>query len=100
MAGAAADCAVGCARHLPLRQRSASAGLFREILRFGFEELHLHRVNVDTRMGNTASVRLMARLGFKQEGVRREGIQNENGTYQNWGLFGMLEEEYAARQSP
>lgn len=66
----------------------------RAILKFGFETMHLHRVNVDTRMDNAASLRLMARLGFRHEGVRRECIRNEGGSWQNWGIFGMLEQEY------
>ncbi len=61
---------------------------------FGIEKMGLHRINVDTRMDNTASVRLMQKLGFVHEGARRECIRNQDGTYQTWGLFGMLEQEY------
>jgi len=75
------------------RQGIATEAL-RAVMAFGFEEMGLHRINVDTRMDNTASVRLMARLGFRHEGVRRECIRSEDGSYQNWGLFGMLEDEY------
>jgi ribosomal-protein-alanine N-acetyltransferase len=66
----------------------------RALMQFGFETLHLHRINVDTRIDNIASVRLMQKLGFIQEGVRRECVQIEDGTYQSWGLFGMLKNEY------
>jgi RimJ/RimL family protein N-acetyltransferase len=45
-------------------------------------------------MDNIALVRLMHKLGFQHEGVRRECIRSEDGSYQNWGLFGMLEDEY------
>ncbi len=61
---------------------------------FGFETLRVHRINVDTRMDNLASVRLVEKLGFRQEGVRRECIRNPDGSYQNWGLYGLLEDEY------
>jgi len=64
------------------------------ILAFGFEEMGLHRVNVDTRMDNLASLGLMRRLGFVYEGARRECVLSADGTYQTWGLFGMLEDEY------
>jgi len=64
------------------------------LLHFGFETMGLHRINVDTRMDNIGSVRLMQKLGFKHEGTRRECIRNEDGSYQDWGLFGMLEDEY------
>jgi ribosomal-protein-alanine N-acetyltransferase len=64
------------------------------IIQFAFETLHLHRINVDTRMDNLASVGLLQKVGFTPEGVRRECIRNADGSYQNWGLYGMLEKEY------
>ena len=65
-----------------------------ELVKFGFQVLRLHRINVDTRMDNAGSVGLMRALGFRHEGTRRECIRNQDGSYQNWGLFGMLEGEY------
>ena len=67
----------------------------RAVMQFGFETLRLHRINVDTRMDNAASVALMRTLGFQHEGTRRECGLNADGTYHSWGLFGMLEAEYA-----
>jgi ribosomal-protein-alanine N-acetyltransferase len=81
------------------RQGIATEAL-RAVMAFGFEEMGLHRINVDTRMDNTASVRLMARLGFRHEGVRRECIRSADGSYQNWGLFGILEDEYRVDAVP
>lgn len=78
----------------PYWRRGIATEAGRALMQFGFETLRLHRINVDTRMDNIASVRLMEKLGFRYEGVRRECIRNEDGTYQNWGLFGMLENEY------
>ncbi len=60
----------------------------------GFNTLHLHRINADARMENTASIRLLTRLGFKHEGVRRECVLDPDGSWQNWGIFGILESEY------
>lgn len=68
----------------------------RALIWFGFEKLELHRINVDTRMDNLASLRLMERLSFRHEGTRRECERSRDGSYQNWGLFGMLEDEYRA----
>jgi ribosomal-protein-alanine N-acetyltransferase len=78
----------------PYWRRGIATEAGRALMQFGFETLSLHRINVDTRMDNIASVRLMEKLGFRHEGVRRECIRNEDGTYQSWGLFGMLENEY------
>ncbi len=78
----------------PYWRRGFATEVLRALLRFGFETLGLHRINVDTRMDNIASVRLVEKLGFRNEGVRRECERSEDGSYQNWGLFGMLENEY------
>jgi ribosomal-protein-alanine N-acetyltransferase len=75
------------------RQGLATEAL-RAILQFGFDTLHVHRVNADTRMDNLASTRLLEKVGFRHEGVRRECIRSADGTYQNWGLYGLLEDEY------
>jgi ribosomal-protein-alanine N-acetyltransferase len=78
----------------PYWRRGIATEAVRALMQFGFETLRLHRINVNTRMDNIASVRLIQKLAFHHEGVRRECIRNEDGTYQNWGLFGMLEDEY------
>lgn len=75
------------------RQAIASEAVWAAV-KFGFEQMGLHRINVDTRMDNLASVRLMEKLGFRHEGVRRECVRNHDGTYQSWGLYGLLEDEY------
>jgi len=88
----AADLGYSLAR--PYWRRGIASEAVRAAMQFGFETMHLHRINVDTRVDNIASVRLMGKLGFRYEGARRECIRNEDGTYQSWGLFGMLEDEY------
>jgi ribosomal-protein-alanine N-acetyltransferase len=78
----------------PYWRQGITTEALRAIIRFGFESMHLHRINADTRMDNIASTRLLEKLGFMHEGTRRECILNEDGSYQSWGLFGMLEQEY------
>jgi ribosomal-protein-alanine N-acetyltransferase len=78
----------------PYWRRGIATEGTQRLVQFAFETLCLHRINVDTRMDNIASVRLMAKLGFRYEGARRECVRSTDGTYQTWGLFGMLEDEY------
>ncbi len=42
------------------------------VLDYAFGPLHLHRVETDIDPRNTASVRVVTRLGFRQEGLLRE----------------------------
>ena len=44
------------------------------MMRLAFDQLHLHRVYAQCRVENTASRRIMAKLGMRQEGVLRENV--------------------------
>ena len=64
------------------------------IIGFGFREIGLNRVQAVVMPGNEASVQLLQKLGFRQEGVLRE--------YENWAdkgfvdvlMFSLLRAEY------
>jgi len=63
------------------------------LVRFGFETLDLHRIEADVDPRNPASIRLLERLGFKQEGCRRESYIL-NGEIQDAVLYGLLKREF------
>jgi RimJ/RimL family protein N-acetyltransferase len=44
----------------------------RELVRFGFQELHLHRLWASCNAENQASARVLAKAGMKPEGRLRE----------------------------
>jgi len=51
----------------------------RRLLQHGFEELDLNRIELRVPVGNEASQRICARLGFQVEGVLREAAwQNDH----------------------
>ncbi|MCU0521933.1 MAG: GNAT family N-acetyltransferase [Anaerolineae bacterium] len=66
----------------------------RAVVRFAFEELHLHRVEAFPTMDNTASVRLLEKLGFTREGTARDVLLLDDGLYHSVGQYTMLESEY------
>ncbi len=70
--------------------------VLREIVRFGFEALDLHRIEADVDPRNPASFRLLERLGFKKEGYRRESYIL-NGEIQDAVLYGLLKREFQSR---
>ena len=63
------------------------------IIRYGFEQLNLHRINSFAISFNERSIRLHLRVGFKEEGRQREGIFR-NGAYHDHVVFGLLRKEW------
>ena len=68
----------------------------REVVRYGFEELKIHRVFAGVFEGNPTSVHVLEKIGFRYEGTLRKH-------YFKWGKFldnisyGMLAEEWEKR---
>ena len=75
-------------------------GLMREaleaVLSFGFQCLHLHRIEANVTVGNEASAGLLRSLGFAQEGLWRDKVYARNRFYGLW-QFAILENEYRSR---
>jgi [ribosomal protein S5]-alanine N-acetyltransferase len=63
------------------------------IVRIGFEQLHLHRLDAGLFRGNSASEHLLRKLGFAKEGLRRESFR-KRGVWKDDLLFGLLEREW------
>jgi ribosomal-protein-alanine N-acetyltransferase len=63
------------------------------LLRFGFEVRNLHRVEARVRLGNEASMRLLQRLGFREEGWLRECLFLNNHFF-DVKIFSLLQSEY------
>jgi ribosomal-protein-alanine N-acetyltransferase len=64
------------------------------MLRFGFENMWLNRIESETVADNTESVRLLERSGFHLDGVRREFTLEEDGTYHGGAIYSILRREY------
>ncbi|WP_078894028.1 GNAT family N-acetyltransferase [Streptomyces sp. CT34] len=74
----------------------------RALLKLGFEDLRLHRIQAELDGRNTASARLLERLGMRREGHLRE---NEflDGAWSDEVIYAMLAREWRAqrdRQQP
>jgi [ribosomal protein S5]-alanine N-acetyltransferase len=65
----------------------------RAIITFGFERMSLNRVEADTSAANTASIHVLQKLGFQQEGLLREQYF-ENGAFHDLMLFSLLHREF------
>jgi len=66
------------------------------VLRFAFQELNLHRVQLTVFAYNERALALYERLGFQREGVYREFIQRDGARYDMY-LYGLLRREWEAQ---
>lgn len=65
----------------------------REVIRFGFENMGLNRIEADASIYNVGSITLLQKIGFMQEGVQREQYY-EDGNYHDLVLFALLKREW------
>lgn len=68
----------------------------RAILTFGFEELGLHRIWAHCLAENTASIRLLERIGMRREGHLRES-EWQHGRWHDTLIYAILAHEWAAQ---
>jgi RimJ/RimL family protein N-acetyltransferase len=63
------------------------------IIRYGFEQLNLHRISSSAWSFNERSIRLHLKLGFREEGRRLEAVY-KNGAYHHEVMFGLLRQDW------
>lgn len=70
----------------------------RTMLRFAFEELNLHRVELEVFEFNPRAARCYEKAGFQHEGVRRQALFRD-GRYHDAHWMGILQEEFLSQRS-
>ena len=65
----------------------------RAIVHFGFERMNHNRIYANTITDNHESVRLLELIGFFREGTRRKHSWEEDGTFHDSALDGLLRQE-------
>lgn len=63
------------------------------LIRYGFEQVNLHRINSSVFAFNERSLKLHRKLGFQEEGRQRK-THFRNGQYWDRVMFGLLREEW------
>lgn len=64
----------------------------RVIIPYGFQVMELRRIEARVGQDNTASLRLLEKFGFQEEGVLRQNYL-VNDTFENSIVFGLLRED-------
>jgi RimJ/RimL family protein N-acetyltransferase len=65
----------------------------RVLLKYGFEQVNLHRISSTVYDFNERSYRMHKKVGFKEEGRRRKAIY-KNGLFRDLIEFGFLKDEW------
>ncbi len=68
------------------------------VLQVGFCELGLNRIEARYMVENTASARVMEKLGMHPEGVRRQELYIK-GQYRDIGYYSILRDEYLSHRN-
>lgn len=69
----------------------------REVVRYGFEELGMHRIFATHFQHNPASGRILKKLGMQREGCQREHLRKW-GEFLDSELYGILRRDWKARE--
>jgi len=78
----------------PHQRQGYATEAARELLRFSFEDLHAHRVIATCQPENTASYRVMEKIGMRREGHFRKCIHRGGDLWWDEYFYAILAEEW------
>lgn len=84
--------------HPQVRNQGIGTWMINQTLSFAFDVLKLHRVSLDVFSFNKRAIHTYEKVGFKQEGVLRDGIKDGN-QYADDILMSILEDEWRKLKS-
>ncbi|NOR75755.1 MAG: GNAT family N-acetyltransferase [Draconibacterium sp.] len=64
-----------------------------KLIRYTFQKLKLNRIQIKTAVGNLNSAAIPKRLGFKFEGIERDG-EKHNQTFVDLEIYSILKTDY------
>jgi RimJ/RimL family protein N-acetyltransferase len=88
---------IGWALHRTYHGKGYASEAASALLRYGFEELRLHRIIATCQPENIASWRVMEKIGLRREGFFQKCIYRDDGTWWDEYFYALLEEEWFQR---
>ncbi len=79
-----------------MQGRGIISSCVKELVRFSFKKLKLNRVQIKVAVGNEKSGAVAKRLGFRFEGIEREGELHKN-KYLDLQIYSMLKADWLAQ---
>jgi RimJ/RimL family protein N-acetyltransferase len=86
---------IGYALHRDHHRLGYASEAARAFMDYAFNELGLHRIYAETQADNTASWKVMERLGMRREAYFREMVQ-EDGNWLDVVVYAVLADEWAS----
>ena len=65
----------------------------REIIKYGFEELEVNRIEAEVMPGNIASEKVLEKLGFRHEGLLRQWM-DWDGKHSDMNMYALLKNDF------
>jgi ribosomal-protein-alanine N-acetyltransferase len=90
---------LGCVLNRTYWGRGLMNEAIRELLRFAYDEMRVHRIEAHCEVENERSARLLNRLGFTLEGVCRD-YELRKGRFIDMKIFSLLELEWREQLRP
>jgi RimJ/RimL family protein N-acetyltransferase len=87
---------VGYILHMDHWKQGYGTELVAALIRFGFEELGLHRIQISCDAENYGSYRVMERNGLRREAVSKEAVLARDGTWHDQYEYAILRGEWDA----
>ena len=75
------------------RGRGAGTQAVKQLVRFGFQDLNLHRIWLQVFSDNVRAVRVYEKLGFREEGLLRDAAYVD-GRYKSIRILALLRDDY------
>lgn len=80
------------------RNRGYGSDAVTALVRWGFRELSLHRIELSVDPANARAIRVYEKIGFVREGIRREA-HYADGRFGDDLLMGLLDHEFEEHQT-
>ena len=81
------------------RQKGLMKEAAKRLIRFGFEDMGLHRIEAFASPDNIPSIKILEGFGMQYEGLMREHYLR-NGVYEPSACYSILKHEYDANTAP
>ncbi|MEZ4673848.1 MAG: GNAT family protein [Caldilineaceae bacterium] len=90
---------IGWIVHPAYQRRGYASEAALALLRYGFEEMDLHRIIATCQPENPASYRVMEKIGMRREGHFRQCIDRGNDTWWDEYFYALLADEWQERNT-